>query len=85
VQAREIARVASPRGAIPWQLLEELSVSGTGVFSDVAFVQRIDTAGGVAPPSGCDATTVNTETRVPDAADDSFYVSKERTDAGASD
>jgi hypothetical protein len=85
VDARQIARVDSPRGAIPWLLLKELSVSGQGVFSDVAFVQRIDTAGGVAPPSGCDATTVNTDTRVPYAADYYFYVSEEPADAGASD
>jgi hypothetical protein len=85
VEGREFARFDLPRGAIPWLLLKELSTSGAGVFADVAFVQRIDTAGGVAPSSGCDATTVNTETRVPYSADYYFYVSSARVDAGASD
>ncbi|HEY5451064.1 MAG TPA: DUF3455 domain-containing protein [Polyangia bacterium] len=77
VVAPEIARADAPRAdAIPWLLLKELSTSGPGVFSDVAFVQRINTSGGVAPTTGCDASTVNTLVRVPYAADYYFYVTK---------
>ena len=77
VVAPEIARADAPRAdAIPWLLLKELSTSGPGVFSDVAFVQRINTSGGVAPTTGCDASTVDTLVRVPYAADYYFYVTK---------
>jgi hypothetical protein len=86
VEAREIARADAPRaGAVPWLLLKELAVRGDGVFGNVAFVQRIDTAGGVAPAYGCDASTANTEVRVPYSADYYFYVAKDRPDAGARD
>jgi uncharacterized protein DUF3455 len=84
VEAREIARADAPRpDAIPWLLLKELSTSGPGVFTDVAFIQRINTAGGVAPATGCDASTVNTQIRVPYSADYYFYVSINPRDGGA--
>ena len=84
VEAREIARADAPRaGAIPWLLLKELRTSGPGVFSPVAFVQRINTAGGLAPTGGCDASTVDTLVRVPYSADYYFYVSINQLDGGA--
>src|SRR4029078_9780894 len=46
---------------------------GTGVFSDVTYVQRVNTTGGVAPATGCDSTTVTMETKVPYTADYYFY------------
>jgi hypothetical protein len=46
-----------------------------GLFSEIAFVQRVNTWGGVAPTTGCDASTVNTLIRVPYSADYYFYVS----------
>ena len=86
VEAREIARVDAPRaGAIPWLLLKELSTTGPGVFAEIAFVQRVNTAGGVAPTSGCDASNVNTLARVPYAADYYFYVSIDQRDGGTGD
>ena len=76
VVAPEIARVDAPRAdAVPWLLLKEQSTTGPGVFSEIAFVQRINTSGGVAPTTGCDASTVNTLLRVPYSADYYFYVS----------
>ena len=79
-------RADSPQpGAIPWLLLKEFSTSGPGVFSDVAFVQRVNTAGGVAPATGCDASTVDTNVRVPYSADYYFYVSINQPDGGAAD
>jgi hypothetical protein len=84
VEAREIARADAPRaGAIPWLLLKEGQTSGPGVFSPVAFVQRINTAGGLAPTTGCDATTVDTLVRIPYSADYYFYVSINQPDGGA--
>ena len=84
VVAPEIARVDAPRAdAIPWLLLKEQSTTGLGVFSQVAFVQRVNTSGGVAPTTGCDASTVNTLVRVPYSADYYFYVSINQPDGGA--
>ena len=73
--AKQLAEADSPLpGAIPWLLLKEFSVSGSpGLFTDVSIVQRLATAGGTAPATDCDATTVSTETRVPYAADYYFF------------
>ena len=72
----QIARADAPQAdAIPWLLLKELSTTGPGLFSDIAFVQRVNTWGGVAPATGCDASTVDTLIRVPYSADYYFYVS----------
>ena len=60
-------------GAIPWLLLRATSNTGTGVFSDITYVQRVNTTGGVAPATGCDATTAGTDTRVAYTADYYFY------------
>jgi len=76
VVGAQIARVDAPLvDAIPWLLLKEVSTTGPGLFSDIAFVQRVNTWGGVAPATGCDASTVNTLIRVPYSADYYFYVS----------
>jgi hypothetical protein len=82
--AKELARADSPLpDAIPWLLLKEFSTSGAGEFSDVAIVQRVNTAGGKAPETVCDATTVDTLTRVFYSADYYFYVSVDAPDGGA--
>jgi hypothetical protein len=85
--ARALAQVDSPLpDAIPWLLLKEFSVAGDpGQLSDIAIVQRLNTAGGKAPPAtGCDATNVNTMTRVPYSADYYFY-NDFGSDAGGGD
>src|SRR5262245_10394486 len=45
-------------GAIPWLLLTAKSVGPAGSFSRVTSIQRVNTAGGVAPPSECSQATV---------------------------
>lgn len=81
--AKELAESASPLpDAIAWLLLKEFSVSGPpGLFTNVSIIQRLATAGGVAPPTGCDATTVSTEVRVPYSAD--YYFFKDFGSGGA--
>jgi hypothetical protein len=59
--------------AIPWLLLSAASNVGAGLFSDVTFIQRLDTVGGVAPASGCDADHVGAQALVPYRADYFFY------------
>jgi hypothetical protein len=61
-----ITSSTSPRaGSIPWLLLRAKSHSGDGVFASIGFIVRIQTEGGVAPATGCDADHAGTETRVP--------------------
>lgn len=57
-------------GSIPLVRLEAGDASGTGVFSKVKFVQRLDTTGGVAPAGAC---TAGKTTEVPYTAKYYFY------------
>jgi hypothetical protein len=67
---------APSAGAIPWLLLTAKSVGPQGTFSDVTSVQRVHTAGGVAPESGCSRATAGTQARVNYMADYYFYTRK---------
>lgn len=61
---------APHEGSIPLLRLEAVDVSGTGVFAKVSFVQRLDTAGGVAPTGAC---TAGQTTEVPYTATYYFF------------
>jgi hypothetical protein len=67
---------ASPAaGTIPWLLLQTVAVADAqngkpGLFSDVTFVQRLNTQGG-SPPAG--ACKVGEIVKVPYVADYFFY------------
>lgn len=63
----------NPKKAIPWLLLEAKSHAGSGVFSTVTHIQRLDTVGGVAPKKGCDAEHAGDVARVPYTATYAFY------------
>ena len=58
-------------GAIPWLLLSSKSVGGEGALSRVTSVQRVATAGGVAPPGGCSQAGI--QARVPYTAQYYFF------------
>lgn len=64
---------APSNSAIPWLLLTAKTHQGTGVFSTIASIQRVDTQGGVAPSTGCNATKLNTEIKVDYQATYYFY------------
>ena len=51
----EAATVASSpvAGAIPQLLLKATKTRGSGIFGNVTYVQRLDTAGGLAPTTTC--------------------------------
>jgi hypothetical protein len=51
VKARRDA--PNPQRDIPWLLLQATSTTGPGVFAEVAYIQRLDTVGGVAPAGSC--------------------------------
>jgi len=58
---------------IPQLLLKASSTTGTGVFTNVTYIQRLNTAGGQAPASTCNSGTVGTMTSVLYSADYYFY------------
>lgn len=66
-----VARAAQP-GTIPWLLLRA-KAQGNGVLAGVTSIQRLDTAGGAAPASGCDAAHRGAELRVPYSASYHFF------------
>ena len=68
------ASVAAPRaGSIPWVLLTTRSVGGPGRFAAVTSVQRIDTAGGTPPDTGCSTDRLGQTLRVPYSAIYAMY------------
>jgi Protein of unknown function (DUF3455) len=70
VEAATVASSPVP-GAIPQLLLQATTTRGAGIFGNVTYVQRLDTAGGLAPTTTCkDGQTQG----VPYTADYLFYV-----------
>jgi hypothetical protein len=69
-----LERADSPDpGTIPWLLLEAKEHTGSGAFSTITHIQRLDTAGGGAPAEGCDAAHAGAEIRGPYEATYAFY------------
>lgn len=68
------ASAAAPRAdSIPWLLLDARSVGGAGRLAKVTSVQRINTAGGKAPSTGCTASALGQTVRVPYTADYAMF------------
>jgi hypothetical protein len=60
--------------AIPWLLLQAIANADAGLLSQVTYVQRVNTTGGLAPAaSTCDAAEVGTTQKVAYTADYYFY------------
>jgi hypothetical protein len=77
VTGKAVANSASPdANSIPWLLVTIVSHDGSGVLSRVTSIQRLNTKGGKAPVSGCDASHASQEVRVPYSADYRFYAPK---------
>ena len=64
---------APAAGAVPWLLLAARNDGPAGTFSSVTSIQRVRTAGGVAPASGCAAASVGQKARVDYTADYRFF------------
>ncbi|MBZ5506703.1 MAG: DUF3455 domain-containing protein [Acidobacteriia bacterium] len=74
ITARLAAKVDAPeQGAIPWVLLTVTGHTGSGVLSGVTTIQRINTAGGLAPAEGCGTTNIEAEFKSGYTADYYFY------------
>jgi hypothetical protein len=69
----EVMQRSPAEGTIPWLLLRAKSNEGAGALASVKYIQRVDTAGGVAPSAGCDAGHAGAETRVEYSANYVFY------------
>jgi hypothetical protein len=77
VVGKAASNVASPDAeSIPWLLVKVVSHAGDGVLARVTSIQRINTRGGKAPASGCDAGHAGQEVRVPYSADYLFFAPK---------
>lgn len=77
IQSSSDADFVAP-GAIAWVLLRAVGAQdGSGEqLTAVTYIQRVNTAGGVAPSTGCSSTTdVGNEAFVPYTADYLFYES----------
>jgi len=69
-----LAQASAPAPqSIPWLLLGVKSQHGAGVLSNVKFVRRVETQGGVAPASGCDAEHASEQARMKYTAHYLFY------------
>jgi hypothetical protein len=69
-----LERADAPEGgAIPWLLLEAKEHTGSGAFSTITHIQRLDTVGGVAPSEGCDEAHAGAEVRAPYQATYAFF------------
>jgi len=70
--------------AIPWLLLRKTSTSmgpdGGDRLMGTTFIQRVNTTGGLAPASGCDAAHLGAAINVPYTADYFFYTATETED-----
>jgi Protein of unknown function (DUF3455) len=77
VVGKAAANAPSPDGnSIPWLLVKVVSHEGNGVLTPVTSIQRINTKGGKAPASGCDAGHAGQEVRVAYSADYLFFAPK---------
>jgi len=71
VTGKQVATAPAAAGSIPLQLVE--ASGGTKQFEGVTNIQRINTAGGVAPKDACDAKAVGTKKEVMYTADYVFF------------
>lgn len=77
VVGAKVAAATPDATTIPWLLLSAASHAGHGKLDEVTFVQRLETTGGLAPATGCDATTVGAVARIPYTATYYFYEAAE--------
>jgi Protein of unknown function (DUF3455) len=77
VIGKAVANAPSPDAdSIPWLLVNIVGHEGAGVLARATTIQRLNTKGGKAPATGCDASHAGQEVRVPYSADYLFYAPK---------
>ncbi|HEU5099006.1 MAG TPA: DUF3455 domain-containing protein [Roseiflexaceae bacterium] len=71
IRGGEARSAPSPdANSIPWLRLKVLEWRGTGMFSPISYIQRLNTEGGVSPTGGCQP---GAQRSVPYTADYYFY------------
>jgi Protein of unknown function (DUF3455) len=63
----------SPESSISWLLVKVVAHKGNGLFSNVSYINRINTHGGLPPLSECDSNHLGAEKRAAYTADYIFY------------
>lgn len=77
VTGKAVASAPSPdAGSIPWLIVNIVSHEGSGVLARATSIQRLNTKGGKAPATGCDAAHAGQELPVSYSADYLFYTPK---------
>ncbi len=74
VTGKQLAVAPGAAGSIPLQLVQANPSTGKGAMTDVTYIQRLKTVGGVAPATpACGAANVGAKTTVPYQADYVFF------------
>lgn len=74
VVAKKVAAASLDPASIPWLLLQGVSHGpNDGRMSDVTYIQRLVTSGGIAPATGCDSAHSGASANVPYTARYFFY------------
>ena len=73
VSGKQLAVAPASPGNIPLQLVKAEPAMGAGAMTGVSYIQRLNTKGGVAPSTPCDATTKGQRQQVAYEADYVFY------------
>jgi len=74
VTGKQLAVAPGAAGSIPLQLVQANPATGKGAMTDVTYIQRLKTVGGVAPATpACAAANVGAKTTVPYQADYVFF------------
>lgn len=56
ITGKQVAIASASPGSLPLQLVKAQPAIGAGAMTGASYVQRLNTQGGVAPATGCDAT-----------------------------
>jgi hypothetical protein len=73
VTGAQLAVAPASPGSIPLQLVKANPATGEGAMKGMSFIQRVQTKGGAAPATVCDATTLETKQVVKYQSDYIFY------------
>jgi len=74
VKGKVVGQSSPDPGSIPWLLLSATDHNGAGgILSNVLSIQRLNTRGGKAPVTGCDAQHPGATARIHYTADYNFY------------
>ena len=73
VTGAQLAVASAGAANIPLQLVKAGAANGPGSMQGVAYIQRVNTRGGIAPPAACGAANSGQKQVVPYAADYVFW------------